>query len=66
MANSRVFYACQGVLVKERNTDDGDTPPVDGTYLNGVTSVGINGSFPSQSLPDIGRFHRKYNYYSPK
>ena len=66
MANSRVFYACQGVLVKERNTDDGDTPPVDGTYLNGVTSVGINGSFPSQSLPDIGRFQRKYHYYSPQ
>jgi len=66
MANSRVFYACQGVLVKERNTQAHTDPATDGTYLNGVTSVGINGSFPSQSLPDIGRFQRRFHYYSPQ
>ena len=64
--NKRIFYACQAVLVKERNTQTGDTSPEDGTYLTGVTSVGINGSFPSVSLTDIGRAQRKYHFYAPQ
>ena len=64
--NSRIFYACQAVLVKERNDQEGDTSPVDGTYLTGVTGVGVNGSFPSVSLADIGRAQRKHHFYAPQ
>ena len=64
--NNRIFYACQGVFVKGRNTNEGDDSPTDCTFLTGVSSVGINGSFPSQSLLDVGRAQRQYHFYSPQ
>tara|TARA_R110002020_G_scaffold188926_1_gene387786 strand:+ start:2984 stop:4237 length:1254 start_codon:yes stop_codon:yes gene_type:complete len=64
--NNRIFYACQGVFVKGRNTQTGDTSPHDCTFLTGVSSVGINGSFPSESLLDVGRAQQQYHFYSPQ
>jgi len=66
MSTSRIFYATQGVLIKERNTNSGSDSATTGTYLNGVTSIGINGSLPSRSLLDVGRFQRRFHYYSPQ
>ena len=66
MTNGRIFYACQAVLVKERNTQTGDDAPTTGTYLNGVSSIGINGNFPSESLLDVGRFQRRFHFYAPQ
>ena len=63
MTNSRVFYACLGVLVSERNDRTGDEPAEEGTYLNGVQSVGVNSDFVSRSLMDVGRFQKRYHYY---
>mgnify|MGYP003112110171 FL=1 len=66
MSTNRIFYATQGVLIKERNDQTGNDAATAGTYLNGVTSIGINGSFPSRSLLDVGRFQRRFHYYSPQ
>tara|TARA_R110000824_G_scaffold348008_1_gene534727 strand:+ start:330 stop:1589 length:1260 start_codon:yes stop_codon:yes gene_type:complete len=66
MSTSRIFYAAQGVLIKERNTNSGSDAATVGTYLNGVTSVGINATLPSRSLLDVGRFQRRFHYYSPQ
>ena len=63
--NDRIFYACQAVLVVDRNTPTGDTPANDGSakYLTGVQSIGVNTSTPSSSLLDVGRFQRQFHYY---
>lgn len=63
--NDRIFYACQAVLVVDRNTLTGDTAPTDvsSKYLTGVQSIGVNTSTPSSSLLDVGRFQRMYHYY---
>ena len=64
--NARIFYACQGVFIKERNTHDGDDSATDGTFLTGVQSLGVNGSFPSSSLMDVGRAQKQFHYYAPQ
>ena len=63
--NDRIFYACQAVLVVDRNTPTGDTAPTDSSskYLTGVQSIGVNTSTPSSSLLDVGRFQRQFHYY---
>ena len=63
--NDRIFYACQAVLVVDRNTLTGDTPPTDASskYLTGVQSIGVNTTAPSSSLLDVGRFQQMYHYY---
>lgn len=63
MTNDRFFYACLGVLIFERNDRTGDEPAEEGIYLNGVQSVGVNSDFPSNSIVDVGRFQKKFNYY---
>lgn len=60
--NGRIFYACQAVLVKERNAA-AESPATDGVFLTGVQSLGVNGDMPSSSLIDIGRAQRKFHYY---
>ena len=63
--NDRIFYACQAVLVVDRNTPTGDTPPTDASskYLTGVQSIGVNTTAPSSSLLDVGRFQQMFHYY---
>jgi hypothetical protein len=63
--NDRIFYACQAVLVVDRNTATGDTPANDASskYLTGVQSIGVNTSTPSSSLLDVGRFQQQFHYY---
>jgi|TARA_R110000796_G_scaffold106734_3_gene217235 hypothetical protein len=68
--NGRMFYACMGVLVNKtggrwgRLTQTGDANPTDSTFLTGVQSVGVSSDNPSSSLMDVGRFQKKYHYYS--
>ena len=64
--NGRMFYACMGVFVVERNTQTGDTTPTNGVFLPGVSSVGVNSSFPSTSLLDVGRAQRTHHFYAPQ
>ena len=63
--NDRIFYACQAVLVVDRNTPTGNTAPTDTSskYLTGVQSIGVNANTPSSSLLDVGRFQRQFHYY---
>lgn len=68
--NGRMFYACMGVLVNKtgdrwgRLTQTGDADPTDSTFLTGVQSIGVSSDNPSSSLMDVGRFQKKYHYYS--
>ncbi len=64
--NGRMFYACVGVLYKERNILSGDDLPTDGTFLTGVQSIGVNSDFPSASLMDVGRVKKRFHYYAPQ
>ena len=64
--NNRVFYACMGVIFKGRNINFDSDSPVDGEFLTGVQNIGLDGDLPSVSLPDIGRFQKKFHYYSPQ
>ena len=63
--NDRIFYACQAVLVVDRNTPTGNTAPTDASskYLTGVQSIGVNANTPSSSLLDVGRFQQQFHYY---
>jgi len=63
--NDRIFYACQAVLVVDRNTATGNTTPTDSSskYLTGVQSIGVNTNAPSSSLLDVGRFQQQFHYY---
>ena len=68
--NGRLFYACMGVLVNKtgdrwgRLTQTGDANATDSTFLTGVQSIGVSSDNPSSSLMDVGRFQKKYHYYS--
>jgi hypothetical protein len=64
--NDRIFYACQAVLVIDRNTLTGNEDPnsVNSKYLTGVQSIGVNTSTPSSSLLDVGRFQQQFHYYN--
>tara|TARA_R100000951_G_scaffold9423_1_gene8345 strand:+ start:454 stop:1692 length:1239 start_codon:yes stop_codon:yes gene_type:complete len=64
--NNRVFYACMGIIFKGRNINFDNDSPTAGEFLTGVQNVGLDGDLPSVSLPDIGRFQKKYHYYSPQ
>ena len=62
--NARIFYACQAVLVVERNTAEVIAPNhADSKWLSGVQSIGVNRTTPSESLPDIGRLQKRFHYY---
>jgi hypothetical protein len=62
--NSRIFYGCQGVFIESRDTEAGnDGNPTGAEFLDGVQAVGISYDTPSSTLPDVGRFQRKYLYY---
>jgi len=64
ISNDRIFYACQAVFVKERNSLSETIDPTDSTYLTGVQSVGTSSDIPSRALPDIGRYERNRVLYS--
>jgi hypothetical protein len=63
--NDRIFYACQAVLVIDRNTPTGNEDPdsTNSKYLTGVQSIGVNTNAPSSSLLDVGRFQQQFHYY---
>ena len=63
--NSRVFYACQAVLYKERQTTTtgGNDVPTSNAFLTGVQSIGIDSEFPFTPYDDLGRFQKKYGSY---
>ena len=62
--NNRIFYACQGVFVEERNAEAGNNgDPTGASFLHGVQSVGVSSDNPATSLPDVGRHQRKYTQY---
>ena len=62
--NDRIFYACQAVLVVDRNTASVDSPTdAPSKYLTGVQSIGVNTNAPSSSLLDVGRFQQQFHYY---
>jgi len=64
--NSRIFYACQGVIFKGRNINFDTDSPTDGEFLTGVQAVGVDGDLPSYTLADVGRFQKTFHYYSPQ
>ena len=75
MVNGRVFYACLGVLVNKpgsgstrfgRNNQTVNEDIGDFLYLNGVRSVGVSSDFVSRSIMDVGRFQKRFHYYSPQ
>lgn len=75
MVNGRVFYACLGVLVNKpgsgstrfgRNNQTVNEDIGDFLYLNGVQSVGVSSDFVSRSIMDVGRFQKRFHYYSPQ
>ena len=66
VAQKRVFYACQGVFFKEKNDHTEITTIANAKQLTGVQSVGVSSSIPSVSLPDLGRFQRKYKFDSAR
>ena len=63
--NARIFYACQAILVVERNTATGNTAPnhASSKWLSGVQSIGVTRDAQSSSIPDIGRFQQQFHYY---
>lgn len=64
--NDKIFYACVGVVFKGRNLNYDTNSPIDGEFLTGVQTLGVDGDFPSVSLADIGRFQKSHHYYSPQ
>jgi hypothetical protein len=58
MSQNRVFYACQAVLYRKRNTKSGGTY----AYLDGAQSVGVSSTSESSSIVDIGRFQRRFRF----
>ena len=63
--NGRIFWACQAVLFKERQTTQtgGADAPESGTLLHGVQSVGVDSSFSRTPYTDFGRFQKEYGSY---
>lgn len=66
VAQKRVFYACQGVFFLEKNNQSEISSIASAKQLTGVQSVGVSSSIPSVSLPDLGRFQRKYKFDSAR
>ena len=63
--NGRIFWACQAVLFKERQSTQtgGADAPETGTLLHGVQSVGVDSSFSRTPYTDFGRFQKEYGSY---
>jgi hypothetical protein len=63
--NDRVFYACQAVFIKEKQTvTTGNNDSVyTAEFLEGVQSVGVSRSQDKKSLLDVGRFQQMYGFY---
>ena len=63
--NGRVFYACQAVLFKERQTttSGGADLPQSGALLHGVQSIGVSSDFQRTPYSDFGRFQKEYGSY---
>ena len=66
--NDRIFYACMGVFYVERQTtqtggNSSYTAAASSNFLTGVQSVGVQSSFPWESMPDIGRSQRRFAKY---
>lgn len=53
MVNKRIFWAAQAVLK-------------DGSYLDGVQAVGVDGNVPITSIPDMGRYYQKFRFENLK
>ena len=67
--NSRIFYACQAVFVKERDFEGDETfdPTSEGNnFLTGVQAVGVSSNNTSVSPLDVGRFQRSKVFYEPQ
>lgn len=62
--NDRIFYACQAVFVKERNSLTGTADPTDSSYLTGVQSIGTSSDISARSLLDVGRYQRNKVLYN--
>ena len=65
LVNDRVFWACEAVFIKARNstTSGGSDSATTGTFLYGVQSIGIDYSHDAASLQDTGRFQRRYTTF---
>ena len=63
--NDRIFYACQAIFTKEKQTvtTGNDESVYTAEYLEGVQSVGVSRSQERQSLLDVGRFQKMYGFY---
>lgn len=63
--NDRIFYACQAIFTKEKQTvtTGNDESVYTAEYLEGVQSVGVSRSQDRQSLLDVGRFQQMYGFY---
>jgi hypothetical protein len=63
--SKRIFYACQAVLVKERQTTKtgGSDAPQTGEVVHGVQSIGVDFSQDRTTYEDFGRFQREYGSY---
>ena len=63
--NDRIFYACQAIFTKEKQTvtTGNDESVYTAEYLEGVQSVGVSRSQDRQSLLDVGRFQKMYGFY---
>lgn len=62
MTQQRVFYACQAVLVIERNNNTGNSTVDSATFLRGVQTVGVSSNVSSTPLFDVGRFQRRTKF----
>jgi hypothetical protein len=62
MTNNRIFWACQAVLIIERNSKPISDDILNATYLDGVQAVGVQSDMPSTTVGDIGRFQQKFRY----
>lgn len=56
---SRLFYAAQGVIVTSKNSN----PSPETFYLNGVQSIGVDKSWSTLAIADIGRAQPVDNIY---
>jgi len=66
MAQTRVFHACQGVLIIKKNDNNNGSDISSASFLGGVQSVGVDASFPSEIRRDYGRFQQKFRSASIK
>ena len=65
LVNDRVFWACEAVFIKARNstTSGGSDSATTAEFLYGVQSIGIDYNHDYSSLQDTGRFQRRYTTF---